>query len=510
LGELHLVAIYDRALSLTEVDQNYFAGIESIPRIPPVITLEPSDNIAQEGEVASFSVSLNGSEPFRYQWQQWNGSAWVDIAGGTSAFYITPVITLADDGSLFRCQVSNSAGSVTSNAAMLSVQPTVYTLDVRTSGGGSISVVPNQETFNPGESVTLTVTADPGWEFSGWIGDASGMTNPLNVYMEDDKSITALFLNSDSTPLVDIWYGNYQRFGHLGDAQRWINILGKVVDPDGIASLTYSLNGGAPINLEIGPDNRRLADEGDFNVDIDRANLNDGPNQVYITATDTLNNTSIEIVVIEYLSGNIWPSPYSIDWGSVTQIQDAVQVVDGQWSIVAGGLRTAQIDYDRVVAVGDLSWTDYEVTIPIKVHAIDPSGYNPYSTSPGFGIVTRWQGHTDTPIVCPQPHCGWLPSGGGAWYDFQDGEGLKLVGLLDSSVTIEVGDSFFWKLRVETIPAVGPLYSLKVWRVGEPEPVTWNLTRQNDLSDVTNGSLIFIAHHVDLTLGDILVQPLTN
>ena len=40
-------------------------------------------------------------------------------------------------------------------------------------------------------------------------------------------------------PVIDIWYGTSQVFGNPGLAQRWVNILGNVSDPDGIQDLTY-------------------------------------------------------------------------------------------------------------------------------------------------------------------------------------------------------------------------------------------------------------------------------
>ena len=144
--------------------------------------------------------------------------------------------------------------------------------------------------------------------------------------------------------------------------------------------------------------------------------------------------------------------------------------------------------------------------MPITVHAIDPDGYNPIGISPGFGLTMRWTGHTDSPVVCIQPHCGWLPSGGGAWYDIGQGGPLLLDGVSDPMVTINVGDTFIWKLRVETIPGTGSLYSLKVWEASQLEPTEWNLTKQRGL-DVADGSVILVAHHVDLTFGDVTIVP---
>ena len=54
-----------------------------------------------------------------YQWRK-NGS---DIEGATNSVYVTPTLTLLDDGSVFSVVVSNPGGSVTSRDARLAVNP---------------------------------------------------------------------------------------------------------------------------------------------------------------------------------------------------------------------------------------------------------------------------------------------------------------------------------------------------------------------------------------------------
>jgi len=307
-------------------------------------------------------------------------------------------------------------------------------------------------------------------------------------------------------PVIDVWYGLDQSFGFIGNPQKWVNILGNVTDPDGIQSLVYSLNGEPDSTLSLGPDDRRLADPGDFNIDLDIDTLNDGANTVIITATDMLNNISQETVILAYAAGNVWPLPYTIDWETVTDIQDAAQPVDGKWEIENGAVRTTQIDYDRVLAVGDMSWRNYEITVPMTVNDLEPVG--PLSgCCPGVGMITRWKGHTDDPVAGWQPKSGWKPSGGDAWYIF----GLDVLRLSGSnlSYTMNLGQTYMWKLRVETpFPQQGGFYSLKVWPQGQPEPTEWVMTRQRPASDEPNGSLIFVAHHTDITIGDVLIEPI--
>ena len=331
---------------------------------------------------------------------------------------------------------------------------------------------------------------------------------PLDSYEAKYASAPQALLQ----PVIDVWYGTDQTFGQPGDAQKWINILGNVSDQDGsVSSLAYSLNGDPAISLSMGPDNRRLARDGDFNIDLDLVDLNDGQNEVIITAIDNDGNTSNATVTVTYDRNSTWPLPYSIDWSNVANLQDVVQVVDGDWDFTASGARLESqedVDYDRVLAIGDIDWTDYEITVPITVHWIDPDGYSSPSNSPGFGIIFRWQGHTDSPVNCSQPHCGWLPSGASAWYDIGQGGPLKLDGVINHNITINEGDTYYWKMRVETIDSNNSEYSLKVWESGQTEPANWTLTKQRALThDLSNGSPIVVAHHVDLTVGDVTIEP---
>ncbi len=302
-----------------------------------------------------------------------------------------------------------------------------------------------------------------------------------------------------SAPKIDVWYGPNQEFGQIGKPQTWVNILGNVSDPDGVSSLTYSLNGGVEIPLTIGRDKNRLDKPGDFNIDIAYADLDGSPNDdlVSITATDELGNISTKTVTIAYESGSIWPDQYSVDWSSVTDIQNVSQIVDGLWSLEGDSVRTARPGYDRIIALGDVSWDDYEVTVPITIHEIGN----------GIGIIFRWTGHTDNPIADRQPKTGWLPLGAIGWYKARD-ETLRIEG---SDVTrnkspfnMEVNTTYNFKMRVEN-----SLYSLKVWENSQTEPSEWNLQEiEAGSENPQNGSIAFLSHYFDASFGDVIVNPI--
>ena len=88
--------------------------------VVPTITTQPESQAVTIGQPATFSVIASGTAPLHYQWQK-NGAA---VSGATSATYTTPATTSADNSALFLVSVSNSAGSVNSQAATLSVNAT--------------------------------------------------------------------------------------------------------------------------------------------------------------------------------------------------------------------------------------------------------------------------------------------------------------------------------------------------------------------------------------------------
>ena len=88
----------------------------------PAITQNPASASIVTGQTASFTVAASGGN-LSYQWQsQPSGApAFSNIAGANAATYTTPPLTLADHLTLFRCVVTNAAGSATSAAASVSV-----------------------------------------------------------------------------------------------------------------------------------------------------------------------------------------------------------------------------------------------------------------------------------------------------------------------------------------------------------------------------------------------------
>ena len=83
---------------------------------PPSITAQPFGQRVLLGGSASFSVSVSGTAPFRYQWR-FNGGS---ILNATNAAYVIQAVGATNTGN-YSVVVTNLAGSVTSSNALLTV-----------------------------------------------------------------------------------------------------------------------------------------------------------------------------------------------------------------------------------------------------------------------------------------------------------------------------------------------------------------------------------------------------
>jgi hypothetical protein len=68
-----------------------------------------------------------------------------------------------------------------------------FALTVMTSGSGQVTVSPRANIYRQGQRVTLEAAPDPGQEFLGWTGDASGVLTNLLVVMDQSRVFTANF-----------------------------------------------------------------------------------------------------------------------------------------------------------------------------------------------------------------------------------------------------------------------------------------------------------------------------
>jgi glucose/arabinose dehydrogenase len=187
----------------------------------PVISEQPQDVTVAVGEGASFAVSASGPGPFTFQWQR-NGAP---IAGATGPTFTLASTTLADDGAVFRCVVSNGAGSVTSAGATLTVlddrRPTAT---ITTPAAGT--------TYSAGTTISFAGSgSDPE---DGGLG-AAAMTWRVDFFHDDGNRHSHPVM----PPTSGITGGSFSAAPDIETSPNvWYRITLTVTDSAGLASTT--------------------------------------------------------------------------------------------------------------------------------------------------------------------------------------------------------------------------------------------------------------------------------
>ena len=126
----------------------------------PSIGKQPQNVSVKAGEQATFTVAATGTD-LKYQWQidRNDGKGFADIAGADRASYTTSAVDKNCNGYKYQCVISNSAGSVTTGTATLTVTEDVTPPVQPTVKKPSIGKQPQNVSVKAGEQATFTVKA---------------------------------------------------------------------------------------------------------------------------------------------------------------------------------------------------------------------------------------------------------------------------------------------------------------------------------------------------------------
>jgi len=197
--------------------------------------------------------------------------------------------------------------------------------------------------------------------------------------------------------------------------------------------------------------------------------------------------------------------------------------VDGLWRRQVDGVSPLQPGYDRIIALGDMSLTDYTVTAEITIHGftIEAPGY-PTEMGPGVGILVRWTGHY--PDGC-SPSREWRPIGALGWYRYGRDEAdtvrdyrLQLLGgrIKEDTRSEPIAEDVSGKKLPFGIPqtfkidikssGTGPaLYRFKVWQTGTEEPSGWDLEGFGLNGEAQNGAVLIVLHYAEATIHNVSI-----
>jgi hypothetical protein len=180
--------------------------VNAAPPAAPVISVQPVAVTGVIGGSASFSVAVSGSGPFTYQWRR-DGAP---IGGATAATLSVGSLTAASAGR-YSVLVSNAGGSVTSDAAALTiVEPSVVGtyFGSFSGGGGSFGLIvrPDRSAvflgFIPSSRQVLLgsdlrISASGTFSFSQRSGAAGGLVDSRSVAATDAEIVVSGSIGPD-------------------------------------------------------------------------------------------------------------------------------------------------------------------------------------------------------------------------------------------------------------------------------------------------------------------------
>jgi len=141
-----------------------------VPVLLPTITTSPVDQSVASGANVTFTASASGTPPLFYQWNL-NGT---DIAGATDTTYTRQNVQSVDAGT-YSVVVSNAAGAVASDGALLTVNtaPTLLPIpDQTVAAGQTLSFTAAASDIDVDQDLTFSL--DPGAPAAATIISTNG------------------------------------------------------------------------------------------------------------------------------------------------------------------------------------------------------------------------------------------------------------------------------------------------------------------------------------------------
>jgi len=153
---------------------------DTIPSTPYTLTRTATNGSVAIDTTNPGEVTITAKPIAGFRFTGWSG----DVAGSDNPASI----------------IMDSAKSVTAHFEALDP----YSLSINALNG-SVSMDPPGGNYDPGTTVTLKAVPNSGYVFKSWGGDISGSDNPVNLFMDSDKTVTAEFTEK---PVVSVRIGN--------------------------------------------------------------------------------------------------------------------------------------------------------------------------------------------------------------------------------------------------------------------------------------------------------------
>lgn len=197
----------------------------------PQITQQPQSQTVLAGANPSFSVTAGGTQPLSYQWRRGG----LGIGGATNSTYGLTAVTTNDSGSLFDVVLTNSAGSVTSAAASL-------TVNAQAAVATELLSLEAVKAFHYLQTSAAAPVLDSGTNGRSWVAEVQGilpaiitnatvsftgtnLPNPYTIAPMDNTGLaeSELFFGSKSALDAAVTNGNFHYVVQFASGNTYAN-----------------------------------------------------------------------------------------------------------------------------------------------------------------------------------------------------------------------------------------------------------------------------------------------
>ncbi|WP_299108978.1 gliding motility-associated C-terminal domain-containing protein [uncultured Tenacibaculum sp.] len=172
--------------------------------LPVTLTVNNSIDENAFSNLTSGTTSILSSNPLFTSTTDYtlqSGSPAIDAGNNT---FVIGTTDLAGNQRVFNTTVDMGAYEFGATA------PITRALTINaTNGTVTTNPNPTNGTYADGTVVALTATPATGYQFDGWSGDVTGNTNPINITMDADKTVTATFSQQCLVSIPDTNFKNY-------------------------------------------------------------------------------------------------------------------------------------------------------------------------------------------------------------------------------------------------------------------------------------------------------------
>ena len=230
-GTIDEPAIYAYALSSTQVLDHYFA---SLP--PPVITMQPTNATANEGDSAAFYSQAYGPSPLTYQWYDVTSGTPVALTDQTNSTLLLADVSGSASGNQYEVVATDPYGNATSTPAGLTVLQGVpyFLVDL-----------PAEGLVLSGGTTSLSVTPAGTTPFTyQWQKNGVNLTDSDRITGSQSNVLTIASAQADDAATYQVFVSN-NLGGPTPSAQETLIVQGALTfNNDGIG---WSLNNGATL-----------------------------------------------------------------------------------------------------------------------------------------------------------------------------------------------------------------------------------------------------------------------